>query len=341
MKGYQGKIVPDWGRFEAAGGIDSPKAQQMLTGAIRAFMSEPVADETAASKALLQANYATGADFPTSVLEVLKKFQLTTYFDNAWERVFEMRDYRGSNRNGYDITDVQDTLAFRSVLTGEKARLYTMSGEKVTVNFSKYGGGLSWDRILFDDKEYWSIENNAISFRNKWASTKAQNHYDIIDAVGAAQNIAWQAVTPAGVPNTDKDYNAIRDINTINLACQTILINCQNKGYGIGPSTPFIILAPIQLKGRLTNALPIVQQPFSSSTERAYYNVTPYYTLMLADSDVYYVILPGIKSIAANRQDLTIYTKFDEMSYSDLAVGWGRYAGAIGDSEQFQRCATA
>jgi len=339
MKGYKGQIVSDWGRFEEAGGIDSPKAQQMLTGSLKAFMGEPVVTQDAAGKALLQANYADAANFPDSVLEVLKKFQQTTYFDNAYEKVFEMRDYRGSNRDGFTITDVQDTLAFRSVKTGEKARLYTMSGDKVTVNFSRYGGGLSWDRQLFDDKEYWTLENNAITFRNKWASSKAQNYYDVIDAVGAGQNIAWQAVTPAGVANTDKDYNAIRDINTINLACQTILLNCQDKGYGIGPNTPFIILAPIQLKGRLTNALPLVQQPFSSSTERLYYNITPSYSLMLAETDVYYVILPGIKTIAANRMDLTIYTAFDHMSYSDDSVGWGRYAGAIGDSEQFQRCA--
>ncbi len=350
--GYKGTIVPDWGRFEEAGGFDSPKAQQMLTGALRTFMAEPEKPEVRAlaqafgstgnmneARALLQANYASAANFPTSVTEVLKKFQLTTYFDTAYEQVFEMRDYRGSNRNSFDLLDVQDTLAFSLVLTGEKARLYSMSGEKANVPFSQYAGGLSWTRLLFDDLEYWTLENNAVAFRNKYYSSKAQNHYNVIDAVGVGQNITWQAVTPAGVPNTDKDYNCIRDINTINLACQTILLNCRNKGYGITPATSFIILAPVQLKGRLARALGIVQQPFASSTERLYYNVTPYYTLLLANSDVYYVILPGIKTIAANRQDLTIFTKFDPMSYSDLAVGWARYAAAIGDQEQFQRCA--
>lgn len=351
---YKGQIIPDWGKFEKEGGLRNPKTHAMLRGALQAFMMEPAKPEYRAlaqafartgdiheAAASVQANYATPANFPTSVLEVLKKFQLTTYFDTAYEQVFDIRDFRDSNRNGFDILDVQDTMSFAAVPIGAKARLYTMSGTKVTVNFVQYGAGLSWSRILFDDREYWTLENNAITFRNKWYSSKATNFYALIDALGAGQNLAWQAVTPAAVPTTDKDYNAIRDINTINLACQTILINCRNKGYGIGPGTPFIILAPIQLKGRLARALAIVQQPFASSTELLYYNITPYYSLMLSASNVYYVILPKIKLIGANRQDLTIFTRFDEMSYSDHAVGWGRYAGAIGDSEQLHRCSTS
>lgn len=352
--GFKGTIVPDWGRFEKEGGVESPKAQQMLTGALKTFMSQPETSEFRAvaqafahtgdihkAVASVQANYATPANFPTSVLEVLKKFQLTTYFDTAYEQVFDMRDYRDSNRNGFEILDVQDTMAFALVPIGMKAKLYTMSGEKVTVTFNAYAAGLSWARILFDDREYWTLENNAVAFRNKWYSSKATMFYALIDAVAAAQNVAWQAVSPAGVPNTDKDYNAIRDINTINYACQNILINCRNKGYGITPNTPFVILAPIQLKGRIARALPIVQQAFANSTERLYYNVTPYYTLGLSSSSVYYVILPKQKIIGANRMDLTIFTRFDEMSYSDHAVGWGRYAGAIGDAQQIQRCSTA
>ena len=107
------------------------------------------------------------------------------------------------------------------------------------------------------------------------------------------------------------------------------------------PTSQFIILAPIQLKGRLSRALGLVQQPFAGSVSRTYYNVTPTYTLGLAASDVYYVILPKQKLITANRMDLTIFAKFDELSYSDIAVGWARYGGAIGDSQQLQRCATA
>lgn len=346
-------FAPDWDRFTHMGGYNSRSAMKSLVGALQSFMLQPeTPDFKAASQAFaenggpisgaMQANFATSANFPTTVLEVLKKYQLTTYFDTAYESVFQMLDMRNSNRNGFEILDVQDTISFALVPEGQKAKLYTMSGEKVTVTLDMYGAGLSWSRRLFDDKEYWTLENNAVAMRNKWFSSKATNHYALIDAVGAGQNITWQPVTPAGVPNTDKDYNVIRDINTINLACQTILLAVRNKGYGITPGSQFIILAPVQLKGRLTRALNIVQQPFAASTPLLYYNVSaPLYSLMLSSSTVYYVILPKQKLIAANRMDFTIYSKFDELSYSDHTVGWGRYGGAIGDSDQIHRCSTS
>ncbi len=334
------KIISDWRKFEKLGGIRKPEAIHALGGALQAFMLEPEqpAFKSDVQNALAQAQaFGTSADFPTSVLEVMRKYQLTTYFDTAYEQVFDILDMRNSNRNSFEILDIQDALSFSLVPEGMKAKVYGMSGEKATVSLDMYGGGLSWSRRLFDDKEYWTIENNAIAFRNKWYSTKASNFYALIEALGAAQNIAWQNPDPAGVANTNENYTCIRDIETINLACQTILVNCRNKGYGITPNTEFKILAPIQLKGRLSRALGLVQQPFAGSVSRTYYNVSPIYTLSLEATDVYYVILPKQKLLGANRQDLTIFSKFDELSYSEIAVGWGRYGGAIGDSEQLHR----
>jgi len=338
------QIISDWRKFEKLGGVRSPEARAALTGAVQAFMLEPEkpAFKSDVQNALAQIQaFGTSADFPTSVLEVMRKYQLTTYFDTAYEQVFDILDMRNSNRNSFEILDIQDALSFSLVPEGMKAKVYGMSGEKATVSLDMYGGGLSWSRRLFDDREYWTIENNAIAFRNKWYSTKATNFYALIEALGIAQNIAWQAPDPAGVPNTNENYTAIRDIQTINLACQTILLNVRNKGYGVTPNSQFIILSPIQFKGRLSRALGLVQQPFAGSVSRTYYNVSPVYTLGLTATDVYYVILPKQKLLGANRMDLTIFSKFDELSYTDIAVGWGRYGGAIGDSQQLQRCATA
>jgi len=65
------------------------------------------------------------------------------------------------------------------------------------------------------------------------------------------------------------------------------------------------------------------------------------YTMMLTATDSYYVILPKQKIKGANRMDLTIMSDFDIESYTDIAVGWQRYGGAIGDIRQLTRCATA
>jgi len=331
------KVISDWRKLEKLGGIRNPEALAMLGGALQAFMLEPEKPE---AKAQMQA-YGTSADFPTSVTEVMRKYQLTTYFDTAYEQVFDMIDIRNSRRNSIDITDIQDALTFAATPEGMKAKVYGMSGVKSNIDCDMYSGGLSWSRKLFDDEEYWKIENNAIAFRNKWYSNKATNYFALIEALGAGQNITWQLPDPAGITNTNENYTAIRDIQTIMAACQSILLAVRNKGYGVSPSSPFVILAPIQLKGRLSRALGLVHQPFAGSVSRTYYNVSVAYTLGFVETDVYYVILPKQKLIALNRMDLTIFAKFDELSYSDIAVGWGRYGGAIGDSEQLQRCATA
>jgi len=350
---YKGKIVSDWTLFERMGGIDNPNARSAVRGALNKFLVQPTTapfkvaaqafastgDAVAARSALVQA-FATSGDFPTSVLEVLDKYHQLTYFDTGYEQVFDMMDMTGSNRNGFDILDVESGLAFSKVPEGMKAKLYKMSGEKTYITLDMYGGGLSWSRRLFDDKEYWTIEDNAVEFQNKAYSSKANNFYALIEAVPATYDLAWQAVTGA-IPNTNENYVPIRDINTINQACENILIRLMNLGMGVTPASEFIILAPIQLIGRIRRALGIVQQPFASSTTQLNYNVRPVYTLMLTSSTEFYVIFPKKKIKGANRQNLTIFSDFDIEAYADIAVGWQRYGGAIGETRQIVRCSTA
>ena len=350
--GYKGIVVPNWSKFEQTGGITNPKAHALLMGAVQAFMLEPVRYDKAFKAAsrtfgqtgdrekALQA-FATSGDFPDSILEVMAKYQQTTYFDTGYEQVFDMMDFRAVNRNGFSILDVTDGLSFAKVPEGDKAKIYKFSGEKVEVTFDMYGGGLGWHRRLFDDREYWSLENNAIAFRNKAMSSKAQDFYDLIDAAPATYDLAWQAVTPAGVTTANENYNAIRDMNTINKACENILTTTKNLGFGVGPQSQFLILAPIQLRGRISQALGMVHQPFQGSVPLSTYAVTVVYTLMLSSSTKYYVILPKQKLKGATRMDLTIFSQFDPESYSDIAVGWQRYGGAIGETKQVIRCSTS
>ena len=83
---YRGVILPDWGKFEAAGGLSNKANVRNLLGATQAFMRQPVLYNnafkaasrafaaTGDSKAAMQA-FATSGDFPSSVLEVLQKYQ--------------------------------------------------------------------------------------------------------------------------------------------------------------------------------------------------------------------------------------------------------------------------
>jgi hypothetical protein len=217
-----------------------------------------------------------------------------------------------------------------------------MWGSEVTVNFALYGGGLGWSRLLFDDKEYWTLEDNAVEFQNKTYEDKARAHYALIEAVGVGQNLAWQNPDPAALPNTDALYTANRDAQTMNAASQQIILDCKDKGYGISPeSTPFIVLCPLQLRGRIRKALNVMQQAVAGSKTQIDYQFQQITTTMLATTNVYYVILPKKKLKSGNRMNPTVFDQFDLKSYSDISVVWMRYGAAIGDQEQIIRCATA
>jgi hypothetical protein len=60
--------------------------------------------------------------------------------------------------------------------------------------------------------------------------------------------------------------------------------------------------------------------------------------MMLGAADKYYVILPKQKIKAGIRMNLEMWGEFDIMSRTDVAVGYMRFGGAIGDEEQIQRC---
>ena len=283
--------------------------------------------------------FTAASDFPASILPVIQKYDQLTYYDNGYEQIFDVRDMSGLRRNGFDLLDIANNVQFLKTPLGKKAKLYQMSGEKEHVYFERYAGGLNWDRTLFDDEEYLTIESLTKAYRNAAYQTRAAVFYALIEALPAAQNIAWQPPLPPLLANTARGYQAIRDAATMNLAAQTIILNVLNRGYGVTPqNTTFVVLVPLQLRGRIKQALginydtaitsPIIDYKFQMIT-----------TTMLATTNVYYVILPKNKLIAGYRMDLTTFTDFDMLMYTDAQVGWMRYGGAFGDIQQGQRCA--
>ena len=332
----KGRII-NWNNMN----FKSLEDRRALRVKLQEFLSVPALPEV--KQAMVNAQESgTSADFPTSVLDIIKKWQITENFDNSYEEIFDMVDIRSSKRNGIEVAAVTDALIFNKVLEGEKAKVYQMGGAKQSITCDMYGGGLSWSRRLIDDEEYWTLENNAVAFRNKYYANKAANYYALIDAVGAAQNIAWQAPIPAGLAVTDPVYVANRDIQTLNAAALSILGNIPGVIPSVTPqNASFIILAPLALQTRLRMALGLNLQQFAQSPAFVNFNFRLIVSTMLAANDVYYVILPKYGMVGLDRMDLTIFNDFDILTYSDMAVAWGRYGGAIVNQEQLQRCATA
>ena len=350
MKGH---IIKDWTKIDWR----NPAHRRQVSGALQYFLALPDKfvpkvfenveqfkkdrNELRTYIGKLQ-EFTTTGDMPTSILPLIEKYHVTPNYDNTYEEIFDIRDFSASRRNGFEMLDVESGLTFRKVLPGGKLKTYQFEGSKSTVYFDYYGGALNWHRQLFDDEEYWTIEDNAIEFRNKAYQFRASVFYALIEALPTAQNIAWQNPDPALLPNTDATYTANRDAQTLNTAAQTILLNVRNKGYGVtAQNASFIILAPIQLRGRIKRAMANLLQPTAGSLNQVDYNFQLRTTMMLATTSVYYVILPKKKLKGGYRQDLTLFSDFDILSYSDTQAGWMRYGGAIGDTQQIQRCAIA
>ncbi len=332
----RGDIVTNWSQVD----MDNPKHRKQVFGALQHFLDNR---RSAALQVAAQVQHlGTTADFPQSVIAVIEKYRLQADFDDGWRAVFKFLDFTGSNRNGYKIGTIEDGLSFKLTPTGHSADVYKMSGEEETVTFQMYSGGLGWHRTLFDDKEYWQVEDNAFAFANKSGAFIANTHYALIDTIGVAQNLAWQAPIPPALAAGDPNYIAIRDFETINQACENIILDLANLGMGVGNGTTFVILAPIQLKSRLLRAQGLLNLGLAGASERGLvYNTQLVFTTGLASATSYYVCVPGIKSHSATRMNLTVFDQFDPLTYSDIAVGWFRFGAVIGDVRQFQRCATA
>lgn len=332
----KGRIISDWERLNP----DSPQDVVKMWGALQAFLLAPDIDKDVQKfRAAIQA-FGYKGDFPAEILPVLDRFNQTPYYDMGYELIFDIRDFTGTNLSGFDILDVSSGLSFQLVKPGGKAKVYKMSGAKVSVSFDLYGGGLSWNRLLLDDKQYWTLEDNAIQFRNVAYQSRAQDYYDLVEAVGATYDTAWQAVD-GSVPNTSEAYIPIRDSNTINAACLGILTRLKDLGMGANTQSTFIILAPEALRARINRALAYYQQAMAGSPNRVVYNIQPVFSLMLTNTTDYYVIFPKGKLKGGYRMNLTLMGNTDVLSYSDTTVGWMRYGGAIAETKQLSRCKTS
>jgi len=349
-----GKIYAKWDEFD----INNANHKQQLAEALQFSFAYPdlfipsryrgmdavskkFQEKRKMQRAAMQA-FATLDDFPASAKEVIDKFHEIPLYDNGFESIFDIRDYSGSRRDGFSMVDVQSGLTFKKVKTGEKLKVYQMSGDKSYVYFDYYGGALGWHRSLFDNQDYWTLEDNAIEFRNKAYSVRAATFYALIEAVaGTKLDIAWQA-HPDAVAAGVRGYLAGRDAASLNLAAETILLAIANKGYGVSPQTAtFIVLTPLQLRGRVRQALNYQYDNVTGSPLHIDYNFRQITTTMLADTDHYWVILPGKKLKAGYRMDLTSFSDFDILSFTDTVAAWMAYGGAVGDTDQLERVDTA
>ena len=264
-------------------------------------------------------------------IDVVEKFHLVTEYDNAYEQIFDVRDFSGTKASGFDVAGNVSGLTFREVKEGEKLKVYEAAADKYRCYFCYYGAALGWHRRLFEDGDWWTVEDNAIEFRNKAYSFRAGVFYALLEA--AADAVGCCSAVNSDCSDCTHDARSIAE--SINFAAMSILLNVQNRGYNLNPqTTEFIVLTPLQLRGRVRQALGVVNQAFSESPRIVDYNFRMITSMMLTNANRVMVILPKRTIKAGYRMDLTLFDDFDMLSYTDTVAGWMRYGGCIGDLDQ-------
>ena len=327
-----GKMIADWNKAD----LGSPEGARQFLEAVQYFMDRP-RRAAEALRAKVQELTVPG-DFPGSAAEAIARFHQVDEPDLGWEQVFEVVDFTATTKNGFDLVDVSSGLSFRAIAPGEKAEVYKVSGDKVTVNFDLYGGALGWSKLWFDDQEYWKLEDAAKEFRAKWYANKAQAHYDLISQSRADADVSWKGEA--------SDPKAVRDAETINFACAAILGELEGKGFDVNANSRFVVVAPIQLMARVRNALNT--SLINSGATYLNFNVGLAVTTRLktqdlsaADTSHYFVVLPGRKLKSGLRMELTVLSETDILAYAETVAGWGRYGAGVGETGQLRRCATS
>jgi hypothetical protein len=335
----KGKMIADWRKVE----LSNPEVAAQFLEAVQHFMGRPraAADEIRARIA----EFTTPGDFPADAVEAIARFHQVDDPDTGWMQVFDVIDFTSTRKNSFDLVDVSTGLSFRTVKPGEKAEVYKVSGDKVTVDFDLYGGALGWSKLWFDDEEYWKIEDTAQEFRAKWYANQAQAHYDLISGSRNDSDLAWQG--------EETDDLAVRDAATITAACAAILADVQGLGYDVNANSTFVVVCPVQLMARLRNALRLtllgnLSDTLGGAGSEVNFNVKLVVTTRLknnaltaAETAKYFVALPGRKIKSGNRMDLTVLSEQDVLAYAETVAGWGRYGAIVGEADQLRRCATS
>ena len=319
-----------------------PRDIDKVNGAVTHFMRSPQEKLDAAIQKVRAQEFTTAGDFPAQMNQLIATLQASMGYDMNWQQIFDVTDMSSGVGSGWDLAQVGSSLVFTLTPIGQKALYYEMRGMKLTVPFEYFSGGLLWHQSLFTDQQYWQLERNAVEFRNRMYYDRALYHYAMIEAIPAAQNIAWQPPVPAGLNVADPIYQANRDAETINAACLSLLLNNANKGYsGVNPDgvgTTFVISCPVQLKTRMQKAVSLVLQSFQGSEKAVAWNVQILPTTLYAATNVYYVCIPKNSTQHGNKMPPTFYIKFDQDALSNASVCWYREGATIADTQLFQRC---
>ena len=242
--------------------------------------------------------------------------------DFGFEELYDLVDMRNAGQTSFDILDVNNLITFQEKKSGEKMKVYGITTGKASVEKMVVAAAIGILDDWINYAQFWNLNQAAEEARSKYYDKQATDHYALLAAISSDQNQAF----------------ATNDTTTINNAAAKIFTDLAGKGYVLTGSEQLVIRANINLKSRIEYAFTTNFNSPNGGKEQIVHNVTRQYTNKLAATS-YYIGLPGRKAKRGIWSDLSAETDRDILLQGTDVAYAGEYNMAIGEEDQFRRCA--
>lgn len=328
-------------------GMDMLERRQKLAGVITAYFQNKlpasvpaleIAKEVGVDQELIQKVFAImaqkGMTGPNDAPDLMNRNQPVTagvfytamldQFNFGFEDLFFPVDMRGSGQTSFDIIDVTNAITFAEVKSGERMKVYGITTAKSTITKMTVAAAIGILDDWINYAQFWNLNQAVSEAKSKYYDKQATDHYAVLAAISAGQDQAF----------------SVDDITTINNACAKIFTDCAAKGYVLTGNEVFELRAHIDLKQRIEKAFALTfNSPRTEATaNQLVHTLNRKYTTKLANTS-YYVGLPGKKAQRGLWSDLSAETDRDILLRGTDVAYVGEYNVAIGEEDQFRRCA--
>ena len=340
----------DW--YERNHGAEAPRMayRHIMAGIQSAGRTE----ERATRKALKSGGVAeltSHTDMPNPTGDVIERIHQTTPIDLGYESVFRMRDYRNTRDSHMSVVNVTSGLTFRRVEPMDEVELARVTGSETVTRFDRYIGAVKYDLSWWEDRKFWDIEDQTRELISKSNAIQSALYYGLISASRGDDDVALNV--------NDANSDLVNDVMTINAACAEIVAALDTQGIEVGPQEQFVIVCPTGGTWvRVLNAVGAtvgstgggasgtgagtggtsVKYPISAVVPTTYLTNE---AGTAAETDQYFVILPGREIVGGIRVDLQVYEQVKPLSATLEVVGHKRFGGMITNTERLRRCTTA
>lgn len=249
--------------------------------------------------------------------------------DTTWTQLFDVRDFRNTTEEDFEIADVTDGLTFRLYENGERVELYTVSGTIAKFPFDLAGSGFQWEKTWLDDNKFWRLTDGMNAASVKYGNFQAELAYLVVTAAGITDE---SRSTTAGAPVVQLD------VETVNAAATNILADMYTEDGYLDQNPRFFLLYNNLTAnyGSRVQAMLAAQYGVANATQgsiQLQYPTTPLGSPHVPTGK-FFLVYPNRKLKAGIRMDLMMYEKFDITSYTGMNAFWGRFKMARGSAKQ-------